>query len=323
MIILDATTRSLEVKLSGAITTNQLPIVASYVDIDTATPSYTPASANAATNNTTAVTVVAAPGAGVQRQVKLLTVRNTDTVSATVIIQYNDNATLREIGKFTMAADDVLVYTDGEGFRLFDNLGSLKLGLRGPGYTATSATSLATANSGSKSFTTQAGLAYTVGARIRATSTGTGDWMEGVVTSYSNTSLVATMDNSYGSGTNADWNINLAGEAGISHRVVTETDDATVTPNASITDFSVLASLSQTTTIANMSGTARARQLWSLTIISSTARTLNWGSEYIGTVALPLPTTTSGSSQADEFLFIRNPANTKWRLLAISSGYAS
>lgn len=87
-------------------------------------------------------------------------------------------------------------------------------GATGPGYAATSSTSLATANSGSKTFTTQSGLAYSVGARIRASSAGTSDWMEGLVTSYSGTSLVVTMDKANGSGTHTDWNINLAGQPG-------------------------------------------------------------------------------------------------------------
>jgi hypothetical protein len=87
-------------------------------------------------------------------------------------------------------------------------------GAAGAGYAATSTTSLATAGSGSKSFTTQSGLAYTVGARIRATSAGTAEWMEGVVTSYATTTLAATMDLNSGTGTHADWNINLAGERG-------------------------------------------------------------------------------------------------------------
>jgi hypothetical protein len=86
----------------------------------------------------------------------------------------------------------------------------------GPGYAATSTTSLATAGSGSKSFTTQSGLAYTAGARIRATSSGTAEYMEGVVTSYSGTTLVATMDRNSGTSTHADWNLNLAGDVGAS-----------------------------------------------------------------------------------------------------------
>lgn len=86
-------------------------------------------------------------------------------------------------------------------------------GTAGAGYTASSTTSLAT-GTGSKTFTTQAGLAYSVGARIRATSVGTSEYMEGLVTSYSVTTLIATMDLNSGTGTHADWNINLAGNQG-------------------------------------------------------------------------------------------------------------
>lgn len=84
----------------------------------------------------------------------------------------------------------------------------------GAGYKATSTTSLITAGSGSKAFATQNGLAYSAGARIRATSAGTGEWMEGVVTAYDGVTLTATMDLNSGTGTHADWNINLAGQRG-------------------------------------------------------------------------------------------------------------
>jgi hypothetical protein len=88
-------------------------------------------------------------------------------------------------------------------------------GATGPGYTATSTTSNAIASSGSKSFTTQSGLAYTVGARVRATDTAnTANWMEGLVTAYSGTTLTFTADLASGSGTKTSWNINLAGERG-------------------------------------------------------------------------------------------------------------
>lgn len=89
-------------------------------------------------------------------------------------------------------------------------------GPTGPGYTATSASSVAIASSGSKSFTTQSGLAYTSGARVRAADSAnpSTNYMEGVVTSYSGTTLVFTADRSAGSGTISSWNINIAGDKG-------------------------------------------------------------------------------------------------------------
>ena len=85
----------------------------------------------------------------------------------------------------------------------------------GPGYTASSATSAATVNTGTVTFTdVPTTLAYSVGARIRATSRGTGEWMEGVLSSYSNAVFAFIADLCSGSGTHADWDINLAGEQG-------------------------------------------------------------------------------------------------------------
>jgi len=87
-------------------------------------------------------------------------------------------------------------------------------GPAGAGYTATSTTSLLI-GTGSKAFTTQAGLAYSAGARARASSAADGaNYMEGLVTAYSGTTLTINVDHVGGSGTHADWNINLAGDVG-------------------------------------------------------------------------------------------------------------
>src|SRR6202030_3101260 len=87
-------------------------------------------------------------------------------------------------------------------------------GATGAGYTATSATSLPI-GTGSATFTTQAGLAYTAGARARTSSAANAThYMEGLVTSYSGTSLVINVDNTSGGGTHADWDIDLAGDVG-------------------------------------------------------------------------------------------------------------
>jgi len=85
----------------------------------------------------------------------------------------------------------------------------------GAGYGGTSTTSLAI-GTGSKTFATQAGLAYVVGSRIRAASVAAPavDYMEGVVTSYSGTSLAVAVDLISGSGTVADWTLSIAGARG-------------------------------------------------------------------------------------------------------------
>lgn len=123
MIVLDTTTRSLEIVLAGSVTTNQLPLVAAFVDFS---DGHTPGASQTQTNNTTAVTAVAAPAAGTQRQVKFLSLRNSDTAAATATLRFNDNATLRTIVTVVLTSGDVLLYTDGEGFRVLDSNGNLK-----------------------------------------------------------------------------------------------------------------------------------------------------------------------------------------------------
>ncbi len=130
MIVLNATDKTLQVLLGGSVTTNQLPIVATYVDVTTTT--YTPGASDTVSNNTTAVTVVAAPGASTERQVKLLTVYNADTVAATVIVRYNNNGTTRVMCRADLEPGSTLVYMDGEGFRVLTENGAV-LGLGEPG----------------------------------------------------------------------------------------------------------------------------------------------------------------------------------------------
>lgn len=113
MIILDTTTKSLEFKLGGAVTTNHLPFTASYVDISQSDFSLTGvASSDGQDNAGTAVTMVAAPAASTSRQIKFLSIPNLDTVVAVVTIQLNDNGTKRVIWTGTLAVGDNLIYTE-------------------------------------------------------------------------------------------------------------------------------------------------------------------------------------------------------------------
>lgn len=102
-ITLDATTRSLEVKLTGAITTNQLDWDCDYIDyLDSDQSCSDIAHADGTSNSTTAVTVVAAPSAGHTRHIKRFTIHNNDTVAAEVTLRYNNNGTFRTIWRVTL-----------------------------------------------------------------------------------------------------------------------------------------------------------------------------------------------------------------------------
>ena len=82
------------------------------------------------------------------------------------------------------------------------------------GYGGTSSTSV-TIGTGSQVITTQAGLAYAVGSRLRLVRAGdVAAYLEGPVTAYSGTSLTFTAENVSGSGAHTDWNLSIAGLVG-------------------------------------------------------------------------------------------------------------
>ena len=85
-------------------------------------------------------------------------------------------------------------------------------GPTGAGYSGSS-TTLNTVITGSKTFTTQAGLAYVAGQRVRVANSAT-TYVEGPVTSYTTTSLVLNADRAVGSGTLTSWTIGVAGDQG-------------------------------------------------------------------------------------------------------------
>lgn len=127
-MILDSTTRSIELVLAGTVTTTQLKVTSSWVDM-TATAT-TPGATTASSNNTTAVTIVAAPAASTQRKVNSISIFNADTASATVTVRYNDNATIYPIVTFAVPTGQTLQYTDVNGWGLVST--TVSIGPAGP-----------------------------------------------------------------------------------------------------------------------------------------------------------------------------------------------
>ncbi len=142
MIILDTTSKSLEILLAGLVTTNQLSVTMDYVDMTTLT--FVSGSSDTISNNTTAVTIASAPAASTQRQVKYFSIYNADTVDATVTVRLNNSGTFRILVKTTLNAGDTLMYTDGEGFKTVTSVGSIKSVYPAAGSVTT--VSVATAN---------------------------------------------------------------------------------------------------------------------------------------------------------------------------------
>lgn len=126
-MILDSTTRSIEIVLGAAVATTQPKIVAHWVDMTASAT--TGGATTASANSTTAVTIVSAPAASTQRKVNNLTVYNGDTASVTATIRYNDNSTLYPIITITIPVGYTLGYTDAQGWYLLSPTGMLQQGV--------------------------------------------------------------------------------------------------------------------------------------------------------------------------------------------------
>lgn len=119
LFVLDATTKTITAKLSGAATTTNPVFVSSWAD-DTGT-ALVEGSTDGILNGATGVTVVPAPSGTNKRVIKYITIQNDDTAAVTVSIQYDDNGTFRNIAVVTLQVNDTWT-TDGT----YDSNGNLK-----------------------------------------------------------------------------------------------------------------------------------------------------------------------------------------------------
>lgn len=119
ILVLDATTESIVVAMSGAAATTNPDFTSAYAD-DTGS-AFTEGSNDGALNGTNSVTLVAAPAAATRRVVKNITIYNRDTAAVTITVSFNNNSTLRNIAKVTLQVGDTWT-TDGT----FDTNGALK-----------------------------------------------------------------------------------------------------------------------------------------------------------------------------------------------------
>ncbi|RLC87089.1 MAG: hypothetical protein DRJ03_06920 [Chloroflexi bacterium] len=105
-LVLDMTTKSIQVVLGAAVTTNELDCVAHYADEDGA--SFTEGNNALNTNGTTAVTLVAAPAAATRRLISDYSVFNADTAVATVTVQMVVGASVFILRKKSLQPGDTL-----------------------------------------------------------------------------------------------------------------------------------------------------------------------------------------------------------------------
>jgi hypothetical protein len=124
MIVLSQTTDNLQVVLGGAITTNQLECMVSWRDRTSTT--FTADRTVTTTNNTTDLTIAAAPAASTQRVIDFISIYNKDTVNAVVTVKLDANGTEYILCKVTLATTERLQYQEGVGFQVFASTGAVK-----------------------------------------------------------------------------------------------------------------------------------------------------------------------------------------------------
>jgi hypothetical protein len=102
-IILDTTTKKLQMVMSGAAATTNPSYIVSYADVTT---SFTEGNLNGALNGATAVDIVPAPAASTRRTVTEIIIKNVDTAAVTIYFRLDDNGTTRNIKTISLAVGE-------------------------------------------------------------------------------------------------------------------------------------------------------------------------------------------------------------------------
>lgn len=118
-LVLDSTSKTIKVVMSGAAATTNPDFVSTWAENNGTL--FTEGSTDGALNGTTAVTLVAAPSSGYRRVIKDITIYNRDTAAVTITVSLDNGGTLRQFAKVTLQVGDSWS-TDGT----FNSAGSLK-----------------------------------------------------------------------------------------------------------------------------------------------------------------------------------------------------
>jgi len=167
MIRLDTVNRSLALYLGGAQATAPMQAVVSYSDQTAST--YLGGTKLTNSNGTTAVTICSAPAASTIRDIDMVTILNTDTVSQVVTVEMLDSSTPYLISTVTLLVGEKLTYTHGSAWQVVDNSGNVK-------YVVLSTSGVNSFSGGSTGLTpaTATTGAVTLGGTLAVASGGTG-----------------------------------------------------------------------------------------------------------------------------------------------------
>jgi len=123
-MILDTTTRKLQILLGATVAANQLRVTVDYVEFTSSTT--TPALQLSTTNNTTAVDILDAPASSTQRKVNFISIANRDTDFVNVTVRLNDNGTTYNyVSSMALAPNCTLQFTDTRGWSIIDSNGNI------------------------------------------------------------------------------------------------------------------------------------------------------------------------------------------------------
>jgi hypothetical protein len=123
MLLLATTTDKLRLVTSAAATVD---VHASYMDHTVSTDDVVGSKQNTAISTATTTDIVSAPSSGVIRNVKALIIRNKHASTSTdVTVTFDQNATVFELHKVTLAAGEGLEYVEGVGFFTLRNTAKL------------------------------------------------------------------------------------------------------------------------------------------------------------------------------------------------------
>jgi hypothetical protein len=192
MLVLDSTSKSITVVMSGAAATTNPTYVTAYAD-NTGT-SFIEGSSDGALNGTTPVTIIASPAASTRRLVNSIYIENTDTAAVTLTISFVNGANTRTLAKVTLQVGDTWTTTGA-----YDTNGNLKQ-IIGTVNLATQVTGILGVTNGGTGTTTSTGTGSVV---LNNTPTLTTP----AVTNPTITNYVETL---YAPAANTSFSINLA-----------------------------------------------------------------------------------------------------------------
>lgn len=133
LVILDNTTKKLQVLLGGSVATNECPMAAGYSDVRKDglaggnEVSQVNKSSDSISTGASAVDLVAAPPSNVRRRITDLSFYNADTTTVTVTVRlYVDANTTRVLYKATLQTLEQLYYSEAVGWYAVDVNGNQK-----------------------------------------------------------------------------------------------------------------------------------------------------------------------------------------------------